>query len=259
MNQNTMYDAFSSDYDRFVNWPARLSAELPFLEGRLKSQSARQVLDTACGTGMHAIALASHGYQVGGADLSPRMVERARENAAASDVEVRFEVAGFGELTQHFGAGSFDALLCLGNSLPHVTSLEHLDSTLSDFASCLRPRGMLILQNRNFDAVLANHERWMEPQSHQEGEMEWLFIRFYDFESGGKITFNVLSLARQGTGGWTQQVMSTSLLPLPQALMIEAMLDAGFSDMHCYGNMAGASFEPETSGNLVIAAHKRSG
>jgi hypothetical protein len=27
-----MYDDFSADYDRFVDWPARLAAELPFIE-----------------------------------------------------------------------------------------------------------------------------------------------------------------------------------------------------------------------------------
>ena len=257
MNPNTMYDAFSMDYDRFVNWPARLSAELPFLVRQLKSLDTHQVLDTACGTGMHAIALASQGYQVAGADLSPRMVERARKNAVEAGAEVRFEIAGFGELSKNFGEGSFDALLCLGNSLPHVTSLEHLNMTLSDFASCLRPGGILILQNRNFNAVLAKRERWMEPQSHGEGDWEWLFIRFYDFESSGLITFNVLSLSRQEAGAWTQQIMSTSLLPLPQALMVEALLDIGFTDIVCYGSMAEAPFEPETSGNLVITALKR--
>jgi hypothetical protein len=26
-----MYDSFSADYDRFVDWPGRLAAELPFI------------------------------------------------------------------------------------------------------------------------------------------------------------------------------------------------------------------------------------
>jgi hypothetical protein len=37
----------------------------------------------------------------------------------------------------------------------------------------------LLIQNRNFDGVLARQERWMEPQAHREGETEWLFLRFY--------------------------------------------------------------------------------
>lgn len=76
-----LYDPFSADYDRFVNWRERLAYELPFLEQQLTAASARRVLDVACGTGMHAIALAQRGYDVTGADLSAGMIERARENA----------------------------------------------------------------------------------------------------------------------------------------------------------------------------------
>jgi hypothetical protein len=47
-----MYDDFSSDYDRFVDWPGRLAAELPFIERQLRAVGARRVLDAACGTGV---------------------------------------------------------------------------------------------------------------------------------------------------------------------------------------------------------------
>ena len=96
-----MYDAFSIDYDRFVNWPARLGAEMPFIEGQLEavdegSTDPLKVLDSACGTGMHAIALAKRGYTAAGADLSPSMIERARANARVSAAPVRLETAGLG-------------------------------------------------------------------------------------------------------------------------------------------------------------------
>lgn len=254
-----MYDTFSADYDRFVNWPTRLAAEMPFIEGQLQTvagQSHRpvQVLDTACGTGMHAIALAQRGYMSAGADLSAGMIQRARANAAASGVAVRFETAGFGELAQVFGQRGFDALLCLGNSLPHLLTDAELAAALDDLAACLRPGGLLLIQNRNFDSVLARRERWMEPQSYQEGEAEWLFLRFYDFDPDGLLTFNMVTLRRQATAPWTQQLTVTRLRPLPQAQVTAALAMAGFVDLTCYGDMAGAPFDPEVSGNLVVAA-----
>jgi len=122
-----MYDDLSVDYDRFVNWEARLAAELSFIEEQLQAVDAHGLQDAACGTGMHAIALAREGYEVTGTDLSAGMIERARVNAAKAGATVRFEVAGFTQLALHFlppGAGEeqgdFDALLCLGNSLPHL-------------------------------------------------------------------------------------------------------------------------------------------
>lgn len=196
-----LYDLFSADYDRFVNWKERLAYELPFVEQQLTASGARRILDTACGTGIHAIALAQRGYDVTGADLSVGMIERAMENAAAAGIEASFVVAGFGELTERVGDG-FDALLCLGNSLPHVLTTEALQATLSGFAAVLRPVGLLFIQHRNFDAVMAARARWMAPQAHCEGGREWLFIRFYDFNPDGTLSFNILTLRRDEGDEW---------------------------------------------------------
>jgi len=248
-----LYDPLSADYDRFVNWKERLAYEFPFIEQQLTASGARCVLDTACGTGKHAIALAQRGYDVTGADLSVGMVERARENSAAVGCEARFVVAGFGELEVKVGNG-FDALLCLGNSLPHVLSADALHEALTDFAAVLRPDGLLLIQNRNFDAIMRDRGRWMPPQAHREGGREWLFIRFYDFNPDGTLTFNVVTLQRDEVGEWTQQVEATTLRPLLHAELSSAITAAGFGDAACYGDMTGAPFDPETSGNLIVTA-----
>lgn len=251
-----MYDAFSNDYDRFVNWTNRLAVELPFLQRQLKDAGCRRVLDSACGTGMHAIALAEAGFEAAGADFSAGMVERARLNAKAKGVSLRFEQAGFGEMEGTFGNESFDALLCLGNSLPHLLTGEQLVEALADFAACLKPGGLVILQNRNFDAVMACRTRWMEPQTAREGQEEWIFQRFYDFEPDGLITFNILSLHREGEGTWEQTVRSTQLRPLLKTEMQAVLEETGFSRISFYGDMNGTLFDETHSGNLVICARK---
>ena len=248
-----LYDLFSADYDRFVNWEERLAYELPFIEQQLTASGAQRILDTACGTGKHAIALAQRGYDVTGADLSVGMVERARENAAAVGSEARFVVAGFGELATKV-EDAFDALLCLGNSLPHVLTAEAVHETLTDFAAVLRSGGLLLIQNRNFDAIMRDRVRWMGPQSHHEGSREWLFVRFYDFNPDGTLTFNIVTLRRDKAGEWTQQVKATTLRPLLHAESASAITAAGFGDLACYGDMTGAPFDSETSGNLIVTA-----
>jgi glycine/sarcosine N-methyltransferase len=270
-----MYDRFSLDYDRFVDWPGRLNFEIPFLLAQISksvetqnlaslqtqlntslhpaSPAPPRVLDAACGTGWHAIALAQRGYATAGADLSAGMIERARANAAAAGVEVRFAVASFGELDRTLGS-DFDALLCLGNSLPHLLTPAALQAALVDFARCLAPGGVLIVQNRNFDQVMEKRQRWMEPQSHREGDAEWLFLRFYDFDPDGLITFNILSLQRQGDEPWTQQLHTTRLRPLLHAELTAALPAAGFTELQAYGSLGGEGFDHEKSGNLVIVA-----
>ena len=255
-----LYDDLSADYDRFVHWEKRLAYELPFIERQLAAHGARRVLDVACGTGQHAIALAERGYEVTGADLSASMIARARENAAPKGSQARFVVAGFGELAARVG-GAYDALLCLGNSLPHILTDQALQATLADFAALLRPGGLLLIQNRNFDAVVAGRVRWMPLQSHRDGSgREWLFLRFYDFDdSGGRadgtITFHLLTLQRDEAGEWAQRIQATPLRPWLRDELARAIAAAGFEELACYGDMGGAPLATD-SANLIVTARR---
>ena len=251
-----LYDAFSEDYDRFVNWEGRLNVEMQFIGDQLSSVGARSVLDAACGTGMHALALADSGFSVTGADISAGMIDQARANAASREQDVRFVVAGFGELAERVG-GQFDALICLGNSLPHLLTAGDLVGALTDFARVLRPGGLLLIQNRNFDMVLEQRERWMSPQAYQESGQEWIFVRFYDFDADGLLTFNVMTLRRRDDGAWQQRATATRLWPMRRDELATALEAGSFEDIRCLGDTTGAPFDPITSGNLIVTAHPR--
>jgi glycine/sarcosine N-methyltransferase len=251
-----LYDSFSVNYDRFVNWEERLRYELPFIEEQLAGVGARRLLDAACGTGMHAIALAQQGYRVIGADASAGMIQRARANAAGLECDVSFKVAGLGELAPQV-ADSLDAVLCLGNSLPHLLTTDALNAALNDFHRLLRRGGLLIIQNRNFDRVIQDDNgRWMEPQTYREDGREWLFVRFYDIRQDGTLSFNLVTLSRCEPGGWEQQVDSTLLRPWLRSELESLVALAGFHDAEFYGDMSGTSFDPQSSGNLVITAKR---
>ncbi len=250
MSRVPLYDQLSEVYDRFVDWPARLAFEMPFLEKMLREAGARRVLDAACGTGQHAIALTQAGFDVAGADLSQPMVEAARRSAERAGVHAEFVVAGFGELAAKL-AGPFDALLCLGNSIPHVNDLAHLDAVLRDFRAVLRPGGLLVIQQRNFDLVLRRRERFLPPQANTEGEDEWLFFRYYDFLADGRLRFNMVMVHRTLAGD-TCQMESTLLFPLTSGQLLSACIEAGFADLVLYGSMKGEPFNPQNSGDLVL-------
>ena len=250
MSQVPLYDALAADYDRFVNWEGRLAHELPFFDRLLAGRDGVHVLDAACGTGHHAIALARRGHRVVGVDLSSSMVDRARENAEAAGANVTFAVAGLGNLATL--GETFDAALCLGNSLPHLLTASAVEEALTDFATVLRPGGLLVVQSRNFDRVCREQERFMGPQSHREGDAEWLFVRFYDFHEE-TITFNMARLVRT-VDGWEQNVDSTELRPILQKDLLAQLASSGFGPVVCYGGYDGAAFDASESGDLIVVA-----
>ena len=69
-------------------------------------RAGSRVLDVGCGTGVVALTAARRGAQVTGADLTPELLERARENAEISGYDVDFHESDVEALP--FGDASFD-------------------------------------------------------------------------------------------------------------------------------------------------------
>src|SRR5690349_12546384 len=68
-----------------------------------------RVLDVACGTGVVAITSARLGAMVTAIDLTPELLERARENARLAQVQVDWHEGDVESLP--FQDGQFDAVL----------------------------------------------------------------------------------------------------------------------------------------------------
>jgi SAM-dependent methyltransferase len=253
---NEFYDRLARLFDVMTDWQARLAQEMPFLQRTLDRHRARTILDTACGTGWHAIALAQKEYQPAGCDASPQMIEQARANAAKAQVNVRFEVADFSRLN-HF-TGTFDAVLCLGNSLPHLLSQEALVEAVRQMHGKLEKGGVLILHNLNYDMRMKKKPRFFAANGNDEA----LVWRFADY-GPEFITFHTALFERKMEGAnqesvsWSVQVNSTLHRPLFERDVDEALEQAKFGDIRHFGGLDGSPFEKDKSGDLVIVALAR--
>ncbi len=251
------YDGLGEDYDRMVSWEGRLAREGRFFEQLFAGARTRSVLDAGCGTGMHVVAFARRGLRCTGADLSPAMIEQARRNAERAGVRVELAAAGFGELATVF-RGPFDAVTCLGNSLPHLLDDASLAACLSDFAALLRPGGILVIQNRNYDRLLRERPRFMPVAARTDPEGEALFLRITDYsppgaENAEAIDFTIVTLKKRG-GAWSQSVQTTPLRALRRSTLERALAAAGFSGADFYGGYAmGAYDAPEAADLLAVA------
>ena len=251
-----LYDQLGGDYDLMVSWEARLAREQSFLLGVCADTEARSVLDAACGTGMHAVLFSRHGLRAAAADVSPAMIARARENAAAAGASVELQVAGFGELARHFPS-RFDVVTCLGNSLPHVLDDASLHAALSDFAAILEPRGALVIQNRNYDRLLRERTRFMPMASRTDGEDETLFLRISDFRPGDEdiLDFTVVTLKKR-KGAWSQSARTAPLRALRRRTLEKALRGAGFEAIRAFGGYDSSAFDESASADLIIVARR---
>ncbi|MFH1680382.1 MAG: class I SAM-dependent methyltransferase [Candidatus Eisenbacteria bacterium] len=103
------FDDHAQRYDENV-FTKNTVAEVDFLVDLLGISPGQSVLDVGCGTGRHAVELASRGFSVTGLDLSSGMLEEAKRRASAAGVEVAWIRADAADFALR---GEFDALLCL--------------------------------------------------------------------------------------------------------------------------------------------------
>jgi len=84
-----LFENFANNYEKEV-FTQGTKGEADFLENEIHSDKSKKIFDLGCGTGRHSIELAKRGYAVTGMDLSDSMLKKARENAAAENVSVKF-------------------------------------------------------------------------------------------------------------------------------------------------------------------------
>lgn len=264
LDATDFYDRLAPLFDVMTDWDSRLEVEGPFLRHWLEQVEARDVLDAACGSGGHALALAEWGYQVVGTDASPAMIALARAKAGKADkARVRenssFRVVGLNDLPGPWPP--FDVVLCLGNSLPHLLTEAALATALSNLAACLRPGGLLILHNLNYDRRWQMRPRWFGVNSGQfEGQqvLIWRFADYADYIEGAQplVNFHIALFSQQENESWSVEVNSTLQRPLFQRDLAQLLPRAGLQDISYYGDMTGAPFNLEESPDLVVVARR---
>ncbi len=154
-----------SMWDDFIDWPARRAAENGFLERFFDGDIVRRVFDACLGTGCDSIHLLKQQLQVTSNEINPVFRKKARDNARRNGVRLR--------LTTHDWRNidlldtSFDAVICLGNSLCCLFDRKDQLQALNEFRRLLRTRGLLIIDERNFQRIFDDKEKiFADPTSY---------------------------------------------------------------------------------------------
>jgi ubiquinone/menaquinone biosynthesis C-methylase UbiE len=137
-----MYNEFARFYVR-GDWP-RYSAQMARILPSVLEHFGlwpRKILDLACGEGTFAIAMARRGLRVTGVDLSPEMLDIARERAAKAGLEVKFLQQDMRSLSLR---GRFDLVTCWFDSLNYLLEIDDLAQAFAGVSRVLDKNGIFI-------------------------------------------------------------------------------------------------------------------
>ncbi len=143
-------DFFNDDYVRTMEkiTDAQILREVAFIEESLGVERGGAVLDLACGTGRHAVELATRGYEVVGFDLSLAMLSRAGDEAQDRGVKLNFLQ---GDMREMSFEEQFDGIFCWNTSFGYFEE-EKNAQVVQKVHRALKTGGMFLLDviNRDF-------------------------------------------------------------------------------------------------------------
>lgn len=198
--------SFVEKWDDLIDWDARASSEAGFFIKLLRERGARKVLDVATGTGFHSVQLLKAGFEVTSVDGSSTMLAKAFDNANRRGHILRTVQADWRWLNRDVH-DLYDAVICLGNSFTHLHNENDRRKALAEYYATLRHDGILILDQRNYDALLdkkiaPSHKYYYcgENVTAEPEHVDETLARFrYSFADGAVFHLNMFPLRREYT------------------------------------------------------------
>jgi predicted TPR repeat methyltransferase len=159
-----LFDQFSSDYDtRMVSHLSyrgpQILRELAGLV--LPEASGLAVLDLGCGTGLSGEVFKDRAARLVGIDLSPAMVDKAREKNI-------YDVLSVGDIEAGLGVRSYDLVIAADT----LVYLGDLDAVMRSVAAALNPGGRFLFTVEAKDGEgfeLGPKRRWRHSEAYLRG------------------------------------------------------------------------------------------
>ena len=161
-------------------------------------------LDLGAGHGLQTVSLANLGFSVFAVDFNQHLLSEL--NARTKGLPVRTILANLADTAQY--AMDAELIVCMGDTLTHLDSVEQVNTLISEWHGMLSPKGKLVLSFRDLTQELVQEERFI-PVRAEDDRIHSCFLEYFP---GYVKVFDILLEKQQGQ--WIQKVSSYRKLRL---------------------------------------------
>jgi len=156
------HDNVADQYDKKI-WFDQHILGVAKLRKKLFSKASGKILDVACGTGQNFPFFAPNS-NITAVDLSPKMIELAREKVVIYQLNINFAVMDAEHL--EFADGSFDTVVSALSTCTFPNPIK----VLQEIKRVCKPNGLILLLEHGHSSVpwLANYQDQHEYQHYED-------------------------------------------------------------------------------------------
>jgi len=210
-------------------------------------ESDSKILDIGCGIGTLSFELTNYYKNILGIDMDAEMIRVALKNMVAASKSLHFQQLSMLKLDAFIDEKSLDSIICFGNTLVHLNSLNEIANFLQQSKAILKSNGKLLLQIVNYNRIIEKNIKQLPLIENDE----IIFERNYFYrKTENKIDFNTRLTVKS-----TQQIIENSieLLPLLKEELALLLNKAGFKNCNYYGNFNKETYAIDSPALIIEA------
>lgn len=225
------YDSISQWYDDI--FPLN-HQQVSFVLKNSSFSDSRKILDIGCATGSLALELCKHDIIATGVDLDNELLKIAVKKSFNACQHINFRQVDMCNLRDTFSNRKFDTILCLGNTIPHLTNIDEIESFFSDVNSLLFPGGKFIFQIINYDRII---DKKIPSLPTIENEKIKFVRNYYPSQGQRFVNFETILTIKHNGDTITNTI---PLLALRYLEMQQIATNIGFKEQNWFGGFDGS-------------------